>query len=389
MSVRKRTWKNGDGSQGEAWIASYTDQGGKRRIKSFDRKRDADNYHASVSTDLRSGLHVPDSESIMVAEAGRLWLQSCESAALERSTLVSYREHLNLHIIPLLGAVKLSRLTAPMVRAFEDKLSLDRSPAMVKKVRSSLGAILADAQERGLVGQNVVRNLRARRKRGKEVRADKRQKGKLKIGVHIPAPDEIRALINTLDGRWRPLFLTAIFTGMRASELRGLRWADVDLKRGELHVRQRADYFNKIGQPKSEAGERTIPLPPMVVTTLRALRLSCPKGALDLVFPNGNGNVQTLTNIIRRGLKPAMVAAGVVTGTGEAKYTGMHSLRHFYASWCINRRVDGGLELPLKLVQARLGHATITLTADRYGHLFPRGDDGAELAAAEQVFLGS
>jgi integrase len=83
-----------------------------------------------------------------------------------------------------------------------------------------------------------------------------------------------------------------------------------------------------------------------------------------------------------------MVAADIVTGSGKAKYTGLHRLRHFYASWCINRRVDGGLELPLKLVQARLGHATVTLTADRYGHLFPRGDDGAELAAAEQAFLG-
>ena len=83
-----------------------------------------------------------------------------------------------------------------------------------------------------------------------------------------------------------------------------------------------------------------------------------------------------------------MVAAGVVDAHGKAKYTGLHSLRHFYASWCINRRVDGGLELPLKLVQARLGHASIPMTADRYGHLFPRGDDGAELAAAETAFLG-
>ena len=70
-----------------------------------------------------------------------------------------------------------------------------------------------------------------------------------------------------------------------------------------------------------------------------------------------------------------------------AKY-GRHSLRHFYASWCINRRIDGGLELPLKIVQARLGHASIQMTADTYGHLFPRGDDGAELAAAERAFLG-
>jgi integrase len=385
MSVRKRTWRNADGSEGEAWIASYTDRDGTRRIRSFDRRRDADAFHATVSVDLRSGVHVADAESITVAEAGKLWIQSCSE--LERTTLVAYQEHLDLHIVPLIGATKLSRLTTPMVRAFEDKLKEDRSPAMVRKVRSSLGAILADAQERGLVGQNVVRNLRARRRRGKEVRADKRQKGKLKIGVDIPSPDEMRSFISTLDGRWRPLLLTAAFTGLRASELRGLCWKDVDLKRGELHVRQRADYFNTIGQPKSESGERTIPLPPIVVSTLRAHRLACPKGEQDLVFPNGRGNIENLTNIIARGLKPAMVAAGIVTKSGTAKYTGVHALRHFYASWCINRRVDGGLELPLKVVQARLGHATVTLTADRYGHLFPRGDDGAEMAAAEQAFL--
>jgi integrase len=94
------------------------------------------------------------------------------------------------------------------------------------------------------------------------------------------------------------------------------------------------------------------------------------------------------TSIVERGLHPAQVAAGVVNCDGEAKYPGLHSLRHFYASWCINRRVDGGLELPLKVVQARLGHASIQMTADTYGHLFPRGDDGAELAAAERAFFG-
>jgi len=64
------------------------------------------------------------------------------------------------------------------------------------------------------------------------------------------------------------------------------------------------------------------------------------------------------------------------------------ALRHFYASWCINRRADGGLELPLKVVQTRLGHGSIQMTADTYGHLFPRGDDGAEMAAAEKSLLG-
>jgi integrase len=403
MSVRKRTWANQDGSQGEAWVAAYTDFGGKRRIRSFERKKDADAFHASVANDLRSGIHVPDSQSVTVAEAGRLWLQSGEAAGLERSTMAYYRQHLELHIIPLLGAVKLSRLTTPMVRAFEDKLALDRSPIMVRKARGSLGALLADAQERGLVGQNVVRSLRARRRRGKETSADARRKGKLKVGIDIPSPNEVRAIIAALDDDWRPLLLTAIFTGLRSSELRGLRWDDVDLKRGELHVRQRADCYNAIGRPKSAAGERTIPLPPMVVNALRRHRLACHKSDLDLVFPDSAGNVESYHHITRYGLFPAQIAADVTVPAldkqgkpvkdedgrplAAAKYTGLHAVRHFYASWCINRRVDGGLELPPKMVQERMGHASITITMDIYGHLFPRGDDGAELAAAEKAFL--
>ena len=81
-------------------------------------------------------------------------------------------------------------------------------------------------------------------------------------------------------------------------------------------------------------------------------------------------------------------AWAALSPAGRAKYPGLHALRHFYASWCINRRVDGGLELPLKIVQTRMGHASVKLTADTYSHLFPRGDDGAELAAAERAFLG-
>ena len=387
MSVRRRSWINRDGSAGEAWVVDYVGPGGSRHIKSFDRKKDADAYHAVVAVDVQRGTHMPDSKSVVVAEAARLWLESGDAAGLERSTLDSYRQHVNFHIVPLLGAVKLSQLTVPGVRQFEDRLRRDRSPAMVRKVLGSLSAILADAQERGLVSQNVVRGLRARRLRGKERRADKRQKGKLRVGVDIPSPDEIRAIIAVLEGRWRPLLLTAIFAGLRSSELRGLRWNDVDLKRNELHIRQRADRYSKMGALKSEAGERTVPIAPMLANTLREWKLTCPKGELGLVFPNGIGRIESHANIVNRGLIPVQVAAGVVTAKGEAKYTGLHSLRHFYASWCINRRVDGGLELPLKVVQARLGHASVQMTADRYGHLFPSGDDGGELAAAELAFL--
>jgi len=383
MSVRKRTWENRDGSQGEAWIVNYTDQGGTRRMKSFELKRDADAFHATVNVDVRRGLHVPDSQSITAAEAARLWLES--SALLERTTRVQYQQHANLHITPLLGAVKLSQLTVPMVRAFEDKLAKDRSPAMVRKVLTSLGSILADAQERGLVAQNVVHGLRSLRRRGKG--AEQRHTHTLEVGVDIPTPGEIRAIIAALDqnARWRPILLTAIFTGLRASELRALRWADIDLRRGELHIRQRADRYRKIGPLKTKGSRRTVPLPPMLVNVLRTWKLACPKNDLDLAFASNRGGVEKHSNIVDYGLIPTGIAAGVVTKAGKAKYSGLHALRHFYASWCINRKQDGGLELPLKLVQSRLGHASIQMTADRYGHLFPRTDDGSELAAAEKA----
>ena len=393
MSVRKRTWNSPNGETKEAWVVDYVDQHGERHIKTFAKKRDADAHHAVVGAAVRAGTHTADSKSVTVGEAAKRWLASCEAAGLERTSLVSYRQTVDLRIVPILGALRLTQLTVPLIRSFEDRLAADgNTPVMVRRTRTLFGALIADAQERGLVAQNVVRSLRTSR-RGKDASGERRRKSKLKTGVDIPTPAEIRAIVAKLPEldeatRFRPLLLTAIFTGLRASELRGLRWADVDFKRGELHVHQRADRYGKIGRPKSEAGERTVPLPPMVVAVLREHRLACPKGELGLAFPNSKGGIDHRSIIVERGFHPAQVAAGVVSGSGEAKYPGLHSLRHFYASWCINRRVDGGLELPLKVVQARLGHASIQMTADTYGHLFPRGDDGAELAAAEKAFLG-
>lgn len=192
-----------------------------------------------------------------------------------------------------------------------------------------------------------------------------------------------------------PVVATAIFTGQRASELRGLRWTNVDLAKRELHVRERADEYKQLGRPKSAAGERTVPLTPTVVTVLREWKLKCPKGALGIVFPTTNGGIAGLESIVRVGLVPAQIAAGVAidvpgadgTIIKRAKYPGLHALRHFYASGCINRRADGGLELLPKVAQERLGHSTIMMTLDVYGHLFPRHDDSEELAAAERALL--
>ncbi|MBZ9678229.1 tyrosine-type recombinase/integrase [Mesorhizobium sp. ES1-1] len=411
MSIRKRTWTTSKGEAKTSWVVDYVDGKGTRRLKTFAKKKEADQFAATAKVEVREGVHVADSASATVTKAAEGWLTHCADKGLERGTLVQYRQLKALHVDPYIGAEKLTSLTVARIRSFETDLrEAGRSASMIRKVLVALSSILADAQESGLVGRNVARDMKARRSKGGERRQERRHRGRLTVGADIPAPEEIKAIVGALAGRWRPLLLTAIFTGLRASELRGLRWVDVDLDRRSVHVRQRADRFNEIGPPKSEAGEREVPLPPIVVNTLREWKLVCPRRdtgkvdvagepitALDLVFPNLRGNVEAVGNIVRRGLQPAQVKAGVTIDTGKvndkgepilaAKYPGLHALRHFYASWCINRPADGGLGLPIKVVQERLGHSSIILTSDRYGHLFPRGDDEAEMAAAERSLL--
>jgi integrase len=374
-SIRKR--KFGPNKDREAWVVDYVDQHGKRRLKTFPNKKSAEAWKTTALHEVQQGIHTAASASITVAEAADNWLKHVEREGRERSTLAFYRQHVEYHILPRLGREKLSALTAPRINSFREELLAAISRPLARKVLVSLKSLLRDAQRRGDVAQNVAI--------GVTITMDKRAKRKLQAGVDIPTPDEVKRLIDAAAGKMRVLIVTAVFSGLRASELRGLRWDDVDLKRGELHVRQRADRYNKIGAPKSHSGERTIPLGPFVVNALREWKLACPKSEAGLVFPTRTGRIHHHTNIWRA-LALVTIRAGLTDQAGEPKYA-LHAFRHFYASWCINRKEDGGLELPAKVVQERLGHASILMTMDTYGHLFPRRDDGAELAAAERALL--
>ena len=119
---------------------------------------------------------------------------------------------------------------------------------------------------------------------------------------------------------------------------------------------------------------------------LKKWKLACPKGEADLVFPTSTGAIEHHKNMLRS-LAPVMKAAGVVRKDGTPKYA-LHSLRHFFASWCINPKDRGGRELPAKVVQTLLGHSSITMTLDVYGHLFRDKTDKAELAASEKALFG-
>jgi integrase len=237
-TVTKRHWKTAGGLERAAWIVSYS-AAGKRHIRTFPSKREADAWKVETLHEIARGIHTPPTASITVAEAGERWIEQCRTDGLEATTVRQYHQHLDLHIMPIIGPMKLAHLSPASVIDFRNALiRKGRSRALASKVLVSLGAILGTAMAAGLVARNVVRDQasgHAKRQRRLEKRHDKR----LEVGVDIPTKDEIRALLAACQGRWRLLIVTVIFTGLRASELRGLRWSDVELGAGagSLHVR--------------------------------------------------------------------------------------------------------------------------------------------------------
>jgi integrase len=88
--------------------------------------------------------------------------------------------------------------------------------------------------------------------------------GRVLETIHVPEKEEVRRLIEAATERFRVALVVSALCGLRASELRGLRWVDIDLKAHLIHVRQRADAFNTFGDPKSAAGRRSVPMGPLV-----------------------------------------------------------------------------------------------------------------------------
>ncbi|WP_066921104.1 tyrosine-type recombinase/integrase [Methylobacterium sp. CCH5-D2] len=379
-SIRKRVLPSGK----TAWLAGYVDGAGKRRFRQFPTRKEADAFLTAARAQVAAGTHTPDSVSLTVAEAADLWIRRCERDKLERTTVEQYGTHVRLHIVPRIGAVKLSRLTAPLVNEFVDQLlTAGRSRELCRRVLISLSSIVTEAQRRGLVAVNNVRSAKTVKRSSRE---DTRPV--------MPTKAELKALIDACPERSRPLLLTLLFTGLRGSEARGLTWQHVDLRQGVVHVRQRTDRFNAFGPPKSKAGLRDIPLPPTLLRELKAWKLACPIGPLGLVFPTTAGTIQGHANILHRWFWPLQVTAGVTVlkdGKDEegrpvkvpvAKY-GLHALRHAAAAlW-----IDQGLNP--KRVQSLMGHASIAQTMDRYGYLFEaREDEAAMLAGVERGLIG-
>lgn len=359
-TIRKRTLPSGK----VVWQCDYKDQVGKRRSRQFTKKRDADAFMVTARAEVAQGIHTPDSASITIADAGALWLARGEAEGLEASTLAMYEQHVRLHINPHIGGVKLSRLSTPAVEQFRDDLVGAISREMARKVLRSLKSLLKEAQRRGHVAQNVADATSVR------------MAGRQREEVEIPTKGHMRAILQHAPERWRPLIVTALFTGLRSSELRGLTWEHVDLKAKVIRVRQRVDRYGVMGPPKSRAGRRDVPLPPMVVNALRKWRLACPVTEEGFVFPTDQKRPVSGSVLHKSAWRPTLIAAGIMKEGDPPPYT-FHALRHGAASLFIEQGMSP------KRVQAVMGHSTIAITFDLYGHLFPSPED--DLTAMAEI----
>lgn len=383
-SVAKREWTH-KGETKVAWVVRYTDQGGKRRLKTFDKKKDADRYRTKVEGEIEGGTHVADRESATLSAALDLWLSHCDNRVRARDrirarTVRNFRSWVENHIRPELGRRRLTDLTIQMLQDWVERLAFERQRRLshdtIKNIIAILRLALAHAYRKGLVGRNLLRDHRVHIPGRKSPR------------VEIPTKEEVRQYLD-LSGKClgmggvarylRTLIHTAVFTGLRQGELRALTWSNVDFDKGLIRVRVGADNFGVIDEPKSPAAIRDVPIAPHLAIELKKWKLASRPNDANLVFTGNRGRMLQPACITQSWQRLQRRAAN--GGQGQTPLPHMryhfHALRHVCASlW-----IEAGL--PAKRIQYLMGHASIQMTFDTYGHLFD--DPGAVQAAMTKI----
>lgn len=365
MSIRKRTWVT-RGQQKTAWVLVYSNGNGKRKQETFTTRREAERRWSEVSAELRRGSHVSLADSLTVAQAGDLWIERAISEGLERSTYEEYRRVLRLHIVPLIGSVKLVGLTRADVEDLRDRLLSELSPKSATRVFSYFKIIMKLAEDKGLIPTNV---------------ADKVKLVTSKRHRHRPEffqMDEVNAALAAsleLGPEFSAFAHLFWLHGLRSSEGRGLNWEAINLEKGMVTISQRADRWRTIGPPKSESSFRTIPLTPSCLEALAVLKSKAKPSPNDFMFPDKEGRPMTYFQQISQLYDPVMFKAGLTKKVdGTTKHLrSLHAARHTTASIWIE------MGFSAKRVQKLMGHSSIQITFDLYGHLFDLKESAADM----------
>jgi integrase len=302
------------------------------------------------------------------------WLKKYASGQIRPSTKALYLSLLRNHLLPIFGDKQLARIgIEDMQELKSQKLEAQLAPQTVKHILGLLRQMLGHAVDWGYIRTNPGSKV-------KDPRIPRREMDCLN-------PAEVREFLKHVPQKWYALFLVAIATGLRVGELLAMKWANVDWNLGKYFVRETLTRKMEtqergFASPKTEGSAQPVDLTPTCLDALKVhrkyqaeerLKAGGDYQDLDLVFSTSQGTPLNDRNVIQRVFEPALRDAGL-------RRIRFHDLRHTCASLLIAQG-----ENP-KYIQRQLRHASIQITFDRYGHLFPDANQEAVRRLDDTLF---
>lgn len=339
------------------WQVRYRDPGGRERARNFRRKADAERFSVTVETDKIRGMWAdPRLARITVGE----WLPTWQASRvhLRPSTRALSESLLRNHVLPYFGVRRLGSVTPTDVQGFvADLEAKGLAASTIRQCYLLVGGLFSSALESDIIVRTPCRGIKLPQESKTEMR--------------FLTPDEVADLADAIDERYRAFVLTAAYAGCRFGELAGLKAHRLDLLRRSIIIDESLSEVRgqvRLAPPNTSAARRQVALPKFLAEVLAGHLTERPPGGNGFVFSAPQGGPLLRRNFRRRSWLPAVRAS-----VGEPMR--FHDLRHSHAAMLIAQG-----EHP-KVIQNRLGHSSIKITLDTYGHLF----DGLDEAAAERL----
>ena len=330
------------------WVIDFYDQFGKRHWETVGtNKKEAEELLAQRLLEVGKSVYRPQSKAKKFEELAEQWHKTQIVPNKRPKTVQYYRNLLDNHLLPFFTGIKLSRIDVALIERYmasrlEENLVCKTT---INKSVTTLGTILRYAVRHKLLDSNPVSNVEKLQISSEEIVEEKM----------FFTPDEIHLLLENQDPKYGPLISTAVMTGMREGELLGFQWDDIDWNAKQVYVR-RTLQLGRFYEPKTKTSKRRIDVDDDLLLELKKWKLRCPKGKHNLVFPNGDGKPMDATNMIKRIWYPTLRRSGLPIYR-------FHLLRHTNASL----RIEAGQNI--KYLSVQLGHSSIQITLDIYGHL--------------------
>lgn len=343
------------------WMLDYYDAGGKRRYKTMPAgatKTQANDELRAILDQIKRGTYLPEKRRPSISKIADDWLET-KKQSVRANTYQQYAGHIENHIKPIIGPIRIDRLTTMGVEKFTaQRRGSGVSVPLSKKVLVTLAQIMRYAVKHRLIDHNPVTDADRPKDAGKV---------KGKSTKRYLTGEQINALIDAVsDPKFKMLIHLAAMTGARQGELIGLQWRDVDFKSGQINIR-RSFNNRKWYQPKSAGSFRAVDVGQGTLKALKRWKVQCPPSELGLVFPNGAGDPLNHSNLLRQHFWPALEKAKLP----RARF---HDLRHSYASIMLTE-----LGANVVYVSRQLGHADPSITLKVYSHILrPTNPEAAQ-----------